>query len=151
MKHPILILQPSPRYTGFVGTWFLIPSSCVYEQGKAPSQGTYVIAEREDGHLVFTIDWIDAEGAQHHVTFSGLPNGEANKLEVGDLADAFSISAPTARRLDTIAYKNGEALMFAERQLDESGAAMRVVQQVRLPDGTRPTNISVYVKQARGN
>ncbi len=144
-------MKRSPAYAGFIGTWFLIPSSSVYEQGKPPSQGKYVIAEREDGHLVFEIDWTDAEGTQHHVAFSGLPNGKRGNFEGGDLADAFSISAPSARRLDTIAYKNGDALMFAERQLDESGAAMRVVQQVRLPDGTRPTNISVYVKQVLSN
>jgi hypothetical protein len=34
--------------------------------------------------------------------------------------------------------------MWAERQLDDAGNTMRVVQQVKLPDGSRPTNLSLY-------
>jgi hypothetical protein len=34
--------------------------------------------------------------------------------------------------------------MVAQRQLGDSGDAMRTVQMVRLPDGTSPANVSVY-------
>ena len=130
-------------YAGFLGTWILIPESCDYQQGAPPRQGRYEISE-VDGRLSFFIAWTDSEGAQHQVTFSGIPNGERVPFSGGVLADALSICAPTRRRLDSSAYKDGEELMVAERHLDDTGNAMRVIQQVRLRDGTRPTNISVY-------
>lgn len=132
-----------PPYARFLGTWMLVPESCSYEQGDPPREGRYVIAEA-DGRLVFTIDWTDAAGVQHHVSFGGIADGTPVPFAGGELADALAISAPSQSRLDSVAYRRGEALMFAERQLDDAGSAMRVVQQVRLPDGSRPTNVSVY-------
>lgn len=141
--------SPPPPYKDFLGTWVLQPTACSYEQGAPPREGKYVIAE-QDGRLVFTIDWMDAEGVRHHLSFAGTPDGRPAPFAGGALADALSIAAPSTRRLDSVAYKNGEALMFAERQLDETGQAMRVVQQVRLPDGTRPTNTSLYLRYLPG-
>ena len=132
-------------WAGFLGTWVLIPESCDYEQGLSPRAGRYVISEAE-GRLTFTIDWVDAAGASHQVTFSGIPDGEPARFAGGELADALAVSMPSARRLDSVAFRGGQALMFAERQLDDSGMAMRVVQQVKLPDGSRPTNVSLYRK-----
>ena len=134
-----------PLYLGFLGTWDLIPESCVYEQGAPPRQGRYTIAEAGD-KLVFTIAWTDAEGAPHEVTFSGVPDGKPVPFAGGPLADALSIEASSEKRLLSSAFKDGELLMAAERQLDATNTAMRVVQQVRLPDGTRPTNVSMYRK-----
>ena len=133
-------------YAGFLGAWVLIPESCQYEQGSAPREGRYVISDVE-GSLHFQVAWTDADGGRHEVTFAGKPDGAPVAFAGGDLVDAISISSASARRLDSAAYKDGEVLMLAERQLDEGGNAMRVVQQVRLPDGSRPTNISVYQKQ----
>lgn len=130
-------------YQGFLGTWVLIPESCKYEQGEPPQDGRYVIVE-SDGRLTFTIDWTDAAGSKHHVSFGGVPNGQPVPFAGGELADALSISSPSDRHLDSVAYWRGEALMWAERQLDDTGNAMRVVQQVKLPDGSRPTNVSLY-------
>ena len=134
------------KYADFLGTWLLIPESCQYEQGAPPRQGRYTIAE-ETGRLLFTIRWVDADGASHDVAFSGVPDGQPVPFAGGPLADALAISAPSDRRLDSSAFKDGELLMAAERQLDETRTSMRIVQQVRLPDGTRPTNISIYRKQ----
>lgn len=132
-------------YDGFLGTWILIPESCVYEQGAPPQQGRYTIDEAE-GKLVFAIAWTDAEGKSHEVSFSGAPDRKPVPFAGGALADALSIEAPSQRLLLSSAFKDGALLMAAERQLDDTGTAMRVVQQVRLPDGTRPTNVSVYRK-----
>ncbi len=132
-----------PPYERFLGTWVLIPDSCQYEQGEPPRDGRYVIAEA-DARLTFTIDWSDAAGSKHQVSFGGLPDGQPVPFAGGELADALSIAAPSERRLDSVAYWRGEALMWAERQLDDAGNTMRVVQQVKLPDGSRPTNLSLY-------
>lgn len=132
-------------WAGFLGTWVLIPESCNHEQGLPPRAGRYVISEAE-GRLTFTLDWVDATGASHQVTFSGIPDGEPARFAGGELADALAVSAPSSRRLDSVAFRGGQALMFAERQLDDGGTMMRVVQQVRLPDGSRPTNVSLYRK-----
>ncbi len=39
--------------------------------------------------------------------------------------------------------------MVAQRQLDDTGTAMRVTQLVRFPDGTHAANVSIYRKQVR--
>ena len=68
-------MSVDPVYRGFLGTWTLIPESCVYEQSEPPQEGTYLIREEERG-LTFVIDWIDAEGEHHQISFSGNPSGE---------------------------------------------------------------------------
>ena len=79
--------SPSPPYEAFLVTWTLQPNSCFYEQGSPPREGRYVIAEQE-GRLVFTIDWVDAEGARHHISFAGVPDGKPTPFAGGPLADA---------------------------------------------------------------
>ena len=62
----------------------------------------------------------------------------------GELADAIAIEAVSPRELNSYAYWQGRQLMVAQRQLDDTGLHMRVVQAVHLPDGTRPVNVSIY-------
>ena len=131
------------RYAGFLGLWLLDPTSCDYEQGEPPRSGSYEI--REDGErLVFTMIWVDAEGQEQKAQFSGVPDGRHEPFGGGDLADALSVTAVSPRELTSAAFYGGVERMTAQRQLDESGAAMRVVQLVRLPDGTKLLNQSIY-------
>lgn len=134
----------SKGYDRFLGTWILDTSSCDYEQGAPPQSGVYRIADDDAGVLHFVIEWVDAEGKAHDVSFSGPPNGEAMPFPGGDLADAFAITLVSPRELNSSAFYRGRELMVAQRQLDDTGNAMRVVQQVRLPDGTTPTNVAIY-------
>lgn len=136
----------APLYAGFLGTWILIPESCQYEQGDPPKAGVYTIAER-DGRLEFTIDWTAADGGTHHVEFDGVPDGVPVPFAGADLADALSIEAVSARDLRSSAYLNGREHMVAQRQLDDTGTAMRVTQIVRFSDGTHLSNVSIYRKQ----
>ncbi len=131
------------NYAGFLGTWELIPESCRYEQGEPPASGTYRI-EADEGVLRFTAEWKDAQGTSHAVSFAGPPDGSKVPFKGGPLADALAIAAPSPRELNSYAYLNGKELMVAQRQLDDTGGAMRVTQIVRLPDGTSPGNVSVY-------
>lgn len=132
-------------YADFLGTWILDPKSCRYEQGEPPRAGSYRIEARE-GRLFFTVDCIDAEGMEQNVSFSGVPDGRHESFAGGDLADALSVEAVSRRELTSAAHYRGVERMTAQRQLDEAGMAMRVLQLVRLPDGTRLLDTSVYRK-----
>jgi len=131
-------------YRDFLGLWQLIPESCRYEQGDAPTAGFYRIEENKDGTLEFTAEWTDAEGKQGSVSFSGFPDGTKMPFNAGELADALAVEAVSARELNSYAYLNGQELMVAQRQLDASGQAMRITQVVRLPNGESPANIAIY-------
>jgi len=135
-----------PLYADFLGTWVLMPETCEYEQGDAPVSGLYRIEER-DGQLAFAIDWTGADGAHHHVEFAGSPDGLPVPFAGGDAVDALSVKAVSARELRSAGYWQGEELMVAQRQLDETGTAMRVTQVIRFLDGTRLANVSVYRRQ----
>lgn len=138
----------SKPYELFLGSWSLDASTCDYEQGEPPRSGVYRIADDAAGVLHFVIEWVDAEGKAHEASFSGPPNGEALPFPGGDLADAFSITLVSPRELNSSAFFQGRELMIAQRQLDDTGQVMRVVQQVHLPDGTRPTNVALYRRLA---
>lgn len=139
-----------PVYRGFLGRWQLIPESCRYEQGAPPASGVYRIDAGPDGALHFHVEWVDADGTPGSVTFSGVPDGKLVPIEGGVLADALSIEAVSARELNSYAYLEGRALMIAQRQLDETGQAMRITQVVRLPSGERPANVAVYRRVPEG-
>ncbi len=130
-------------YREFLGLWQLIPESCQYEQGDAPTSGSYQIEEQDDGTLMFTARWTDADGKEDAVSFSGKADGVKVPFE-SELVDSFAVEAVSARELNTYAYHQGRELMVAQRQLDASGQAMRITQLVRLPHGHSPANVSVY-------
>jgi hypothetical protein len=136
-------LSDMSDYSDFLGHWILDPASCRYEQGEPPRSGSYRIDE-DEGRLVFTIDWVDAEGEAQQISFSGRPDGEPEPFAGGDLADALAVTAVSPRELTSSAFYRGVERMTAQRQLDATGAAMRVVQLVRLPDGTKLLNTSIY-------
>lgn len=135
--------EPPPTYAGFLGTWVLMPETCVYEQGPAPRAGRYLI--EEDGErLRFTIAWTAADGTDHQATFAGRPDGVAVPFAGGDAVDAIAITLVSSRDLRSTAYWRGHERMVAQRQLDAAGQAMRVTQVVRFADGTRAANVAVY-------
>ena len=139
--------QERKPYSGFLGTWSLDPASCVYEQGSAPQEGIYHIEDQE-GVLHFLIDWVDVDGKQQRVSFSGVPDGEKTPFSGAPLADAMSVDAPSDSELVSAAYWQSERCMVATRTLSSSGKVMHVVQMVRLPDGTELRNQSTYFKNA---
>jgi len=137
-----------PLYAGFLGIWVLDPTTCDYQQGEPPLAGTYLI-EESGGRLAFTIEWVDADDARHEVKFSGVPDGQPVPFAGGDLADAMSVTAVSARELRSSAFWKGAEHMVAQRQLDETRMAMRVTQVVYLPDGIRLANVALYRKQVQ--
>ena len=134
-------------HAAFLGTWVLLPETCIYEQGAPPRAGTYRI-EQDGALLRFTIDWIAADGAAHHAAFSGRPDGVAVPFAGGDAVDSMSITAVSPRDLRSSAFWRGQELMVAQRQLDASGQTMRVTQLVRFADGTRAANVAIYRRYA---
>ena len=137
----------SPLYSRFLGTWILQPHICEYEQGVPPASGLYRIGE-DAGRVRFEIDWTDVNGEAHHVEFSGAPDGTRAAFAGGELADEIAVKAISERELTSYAYWQGNEIMVAQRQLDDTGQAMRVVQLVRFPDGSHCANTSVYVRAA---
>lgn len=134
------------RYRSFIGTWTLIPESCQYEQGDPPRDGTYRIAQ-EGARLRFTIDWTDASDNAQQVTFAGVPDGVPAPFDGGALADALCVTVVSPRELNSSALYRGKERMVAQRQLDATEQAMRVVQVVRLSDGKSEVNVSVYRRE----
>lgn len=128
----------------FIGRWELDPASCQYEQGDAPSSGTYTISETGDT-LIFDMTWTDAKGETHTASFSGKPDGVAVPFDGGDLVDSFTITAESRSELNSSAGMKGTTLMHATRTLIDDDT-MRIVQTVYLPDGTAPANKSLYYR-----
>ncbi|MGB3624371.1 MAG: hypothetical protein WA989_00990 [Henriciella sp.] len=126
----------------FIGHWELEPGTCDYKQGDPPRVGSYIIYE-EGGELVFDMAWTDLAGATHEASFRGTPDGEARPFKGGDLVDSLKITAENRSELNSSAAMKGETLMRASRTLIDDDT-MRIVQTVYLPDGTAPTNKSVY-------
>ena len=140
------IMAEQPLYHQFIGHWTLLAESCVYEQGNAPTAGSYCIAEGEGG-LLFTMRWTGAEGEQHDHSFTAPADGECHPFNGGALADALSVTAKSAQELNSAAFKDGKELMLAMRTLSSDGLFMDVKQSVRLPDLTEPSNFSRYKRQ----
>lgn len=139
-------MSSPPVCSRFLGTWVLVPESCDYEQNDPPLSGTYEI-RLLDGTLHFDMRWTDSSGEPHAASFSGVPDGEPKPFAGGELADALAITAVSDRELNSSAFFRGRERMVAQRQLDDTGQAMRVIQLVRLPDGTSLRNISIYRRQ----
>ena len=136
-------MSDQPLYRSFLGTWELIPKSCVFEQSAPPRSGSLQIVETTEG-LRFDMAWVDAEGDAQEASFGGVPDGEPRPFDGGELADAMSVTVVSERDLRSSAFHEGQELMVVQRQLDDTGQAMRVTQLVRLPDGSTPINVSIY-------
>lgn len=145
-SHPSAAPRRVP--TAFVGTWILIPESCRFEQGDPPRSGRYRIEEHE-GRAVFTIEWTAADGTFDRVELTGVPDGEPRPFAGGQAIDALAIEVASDRDLRTRGFWQGQELMVAQYQLDDTRSAMRVIQLLRFPDGSRMTNVSVYRKAHR--
>ena len=133
-------------YSEFLGRWVLYPESCKYEQGNPPKSSLYHIIQIDD-QIVFRIEWIDDKGENSNIEFGGIPNGIPEPFNGGELADEISIEAKSKKELNSIAFKQGKKRMIAQRQLDETGQAMRVTQVVYHDDGTQSANTGVYQRQ----
>ena len=135
-------------YEAFLGTWTLEPASCVYEQSEAPAESTHRIFV-EGKKLIITMHWTLADATKHQMQFSGIPNGKPMPFAGGELADALAIHAISKRELTTSAYWKGKEIMLSQRQLDDTGSAMRVTQIVRFQGGTHAANVGVYRKNSQ--
>ena len=136
-------MADKPIYYDFQGHWVMIPESCSYDQGEPPTAASCYIVE-SDGQVRFIMEWTDAGGKKEEIEFAGIPNGVPTPFNGGDLADEMTITAVSPRELNSAAFFQGRELMIAQRQLDETGQAMRITQMVRLPDGQQIANVATY-------
>lgn len=138
--------DPAPDYARFLGTWGLIPESCSYEQGDPPRAGMYRIFERDD-RLVLGVEWTAADGSSDAVELAGIPDGVPRPFAGGDAIDSLAVELVSPRDLRARGLWDGQELMVAQHQLDDTGQAMRVTQLLRFADGSRLANVSVYRRQ----
>ena len=134
------------QHQHFLGKWILDTTSCEYEQGEPPKSGSYRIIE-EGAELVFFMDWVDAEGESHSMSFRGVPDGRKAPFNGGELADALAIECPNEHELNSSAFRQGLELMTAKRYLTDNFQRMEIVQMVLLPDGTTPANRAFYLRE----
>lgn len=133
----------APPYAGFLGTWLLIPQTCVYQQGPAPLAGRTTIAAR-DGALVIAMTWTAADGFEHRAELVARPDGVAAAFVGGDAIDALALAVVSPRELRATGTWRGARRMVSQRQLDATGQAMRVTQVVWFDDGTQLADVAVH-------
>lgn len=138
--------MPDVSAMRFLGHWDLDPASCKYQQGEAPLSGTYVISTDGDT-LAFDMTWKDARGEDQTARFTGKPNEAPAPFPNTDLIDSLAIRADNNSEITIAAYLGDEMLMRTSHILVDD-QTMRVVQTVYLPDGTSPSNRSVYYRRA---
>ncbi len=130
---------------GFFGVWNLDLSRSTFEQSEPPKSGVHII-ELFEGHVIFHMAWVDAEGQDFEVKFAGIPDGQIREFPGGELADAMSVTAPSELELNTSAFLKGNELMTATRLLMDKGNEMLLTQTVHLPDDVTLQNKSLYVR-----
>ncbi|MEP3275468.1 MAG: hypothetical protein ABJN26_19855 [Stappiaceae bacterium] len=136
----IAMIDPIPP---FLGTWIMDPDESEYDQGDPPKSGTYRI-EDESGLLIFSMNWIDAEGVSHSESFSGIPNGKPVRLRESGLVDELVLYFEKPTKLVSEARRNGLTIMKATRELSDDGASMTVDQTVHVLDEQTFVNTSIY-------
>jgi hypothetical protein len=97
----------------YLGTGELIPELCIYEQGEAPQQGEYTIAEA-DGTFLILISWTDAQNDKHSIEFSGAPDGSNYPTEAPGLTH-MTLTRVSPGILDSAAYNEEVQMIYARR------------------------------------
>ena len=134
----------------FVGTWHLDPTRCEYEIGAPPRSATYRI-EPDGEALVFTIDWVGADGNAAHVVYHSIPDGRQHPYpDNPDVADSVLTRRVDAHTMDTTSWKSGVVTGQARRGLSADGQTLTITQSGTTDDGITYRNLSVYVRQATG-
>ncbi|AXS42248.1 hypothetical protein [Breoghania sp. L-A4] len=127
----------------FLGAWILDIEASDFEQGEPPLSGSYRI-EAADFGLTFHMRWIDANGKEEAVSFTGMPGTRDERLKQSGLADALALYLETGGGLVSEARREGKVIMRAVRRLADNGATLIIEQTVHLPDDTSTTNTMVY-------
>lgn len=127
----------------FLGSWILDTDACDYEQGEPAQSGSYKI-EADDLGLTFHMRWIDAEGQEEAVSFTGQPGTRETALKKSGLADALVLYLETEGGLVSEARRGGTVIMRAVRRLSDNATTLTIEQTVHLPDDSTLTNTMVY-------
>ena len=129
----------------FTGTWAMNAEAHKYEFGTPPTKGLYIIEAQDEGYLI-TMQWTDAEGEDHEMTYTGVPDGAW-----------YPVSTRSGMTMSM--YKEGEHVLisearmddvqvaYAKRMIDERGQRMTIEQSGKTPDGKPFNNRSVYRRQ----
>lgn len=134
----------------FLGTWELVPELCLYEGRRRPAEGRYVIAPAGEGALRLTVRWRMAdEDAWQEATFGGPCDGSPQAVPaagapVPGAPDRFTLTRVDEGTLDSATSLGGAEIASARRVASADGELLAVVQEARMPAGTRVRNFQVY-------
>jgi hypothetical protein len=130
------------NFSNFLATWHLDAGQSEYEAGDPPRAGSYDISF--DGQkLTFAMDWVDAAGHKHTLSFDGVPDGVDYPFE-NPAVDSVALIPVDAYNLDSVSKKDNQILAYANRKLSENGQTMYVTQSGTLPNGEKFVNKAVY-------
>jgi len=116
----------------YLGKWELIPELCIYDRGEAPTRGLYTIAEAA-GVVSISISWIDVEGEEHSISFSGASDGSPQSTSAPGLTH-MTISRMSANTLDSAAFNGEDQTMYARRVAHDN--LLSTLQRITSENGT---------------
>jgi hypothetical protein len=133
-----------------LGTWELVPELCLYEGRRQPAEGRYVIAAAGEGALSLTVRWrMTDEDDWHEASFGGPCDGSSQAAPplpaaVPGAPDRFTLTRVDAGTLDSATFVGGVEIASARRVASADAELLAVVQEARMPAGSRVRNFQVY-------
>lgn len=134
----------------FLGTWDLVPELCLYEGRRKPAEGRYVIVPAGEGALLVSVRWRMAdEDTWQQAGFAGPCDGSPQRVPpldppVPGAPDRFTITRVDAGTLDSATFVGASEIATARRVASADGELLAVVQEARMPAGSRVRNFQVY-------
>ena len=125
----------------FVGKWKLIPELCQYEDCQFQQRGAYEISLNGKS-ANFSIDWTDAKGEAHKMSYGGPVDGTVSPLNGGKIEVSFT--RVDKFRLDSSTYLDGAETSYAHRKASDDGNLMVVLTVQHHRDEVSTRNFQVY-------
>lgn len=134
-------------WDAFLGPWDLDPTGSDYALGEPPHSGVYRLAAAGEA-IAFAVEWVAADGNEHRIDFTLLPDGQSHPYENPAVAETVTTTAIGGNRLDTAAVKDGQTINHAVRELSDDGETMTVTQTITDVSGHQWRNVSRYRRRS---
>lgn len=113
----------------FIGKWEMDAELNVYESGRPPVSGLYIIEATAQGYHI-AMHWRTVDGDDRSAEYGAIPDG------VDD------------RTLDSDAKAGGKVVSYARRVLSEDGQTMTITQSGTTAEGQSFNNVSIYRRKS---
>lgn len=129
----------------FLGKWTLNREKSAYQLGQPPKVGSYNI-EAEGKGLKVTMEWTALDDKDYSMVYHSIPDGKQYPYSENPAVDAMMMEQVDALTLDTSAYKDGQVVSYARRQVSEDGRTMTIIMTGKTPSGEDYKNLAIYEK-----